>query len=197
MDYIAGFIAISTIYQTHMAQCISKARFVNDGTIQIIKNDRNAWHFHIPEYFDVKGEKLNLLMEMIEERVNMLYENELKRSEMYKRCLWTICLMLPLYIMASVGWIIANIFFYKKQRQKLKKSDEANNCSQSQERERLLERYNQIPPPSDISIINRSPLALTWSNEANNEVYSSFEMNRARVEAILKRNNEPQFMRRI
>lgn len=40
----------------------------------------NAINFRIPEYFDLKGEKLNLLMEMIKERTNMLHENEVITS---------------------------------------------------------------------------------------------------------------------
>lgn len=36
-------------------------------------------NFRIPEYFDLKGEKLDLLMEMIKERTNMLHKNEVKK----------------------------------------------------------------------------------------------------------------------
>lgn len=65
---------------------------------------------------------------------------------------------------------------------------------------RLLERYNEIPS-TNLPFVNHSSSSVTEFNDESNlnivSVHSSFEANRARVEAILKRNNEPQFMRRI
>uniref|UniRef100_A0A8R1TMP7 G_PROTEIN_RECEP_F1_2 domain-containing protein n=1 Tax=Onchocerca volvulus TaxID=6282 RepID=A0A8R1TMP7_ONCVO len=71
----------------------------------------------------------------------------------------------------------------------------------SQLKVRLLERYNQIPS-ANLPFGNHSRSSpLAEFNDRNNlndlSVHSSFEANRARVEASLKLNNEPQFMRRI
>uniref|UniRef100_A0A0R3RWH0 Uncharacterized protein n=1 Tax=Elaeophora elaphi TaxID=1147741 RepID=A0A0R3RWH0_9BILA len=158
-------------------------------------------NFRIPDYFDLKGEKLNSLMEMVKQRSSMLYENEMKRNEIHKRCLWIVGIVLPAFVLASIIWIAANIIFYKRQKQKLESGGKENTINRNQERQRLLERYNQIPS-INLSSINHSPLLVTefnddGSNLNNTSAHSSFEANRARVEAILKRNNEPQFMRRI
>uniref|UniRef100_A0A1I7W304 Uncharacterized protein n=3 Tax=Loa loa TaxID=7209 RepID=A0A1I7W304_LOALO len=165
------------------------------------KSKNNAVDFRIPEYFDLKGEKLNLLMEMIKERINMLNENKLKRSEIHKRYLRILGVILPTYILASIIWIAANIIFYKRQKQKLENGGKENTFDRNQERQRLLERYNQIPSPN-LTFLDQSSIPVTEftddeSNLNNLSDHSSFEANRARVEAILKRNNEPQFMRRI
>lgn len=50
----------------------------------------------------------------------------MKRSEIHKRCLWIVGIILPTYVVASIIWIAANIIFYKrlrvKHKQKVKKS---------------------------------------------------------------------------
>ncbi|EFO15045.2 hypothetical protein LOAG_13470 [Loa loa] len=140
-------------------------------------------------------------MEMIKERINMLNENKLKRSEIHKRYLRILGVILPTYILASIIWIAANIIFYKRQKQKLENGGKENTFDRNQERQRLLERYNQIPSPN-LTFLDQSSIPVTEftddeSNLNNLSDHSSFEANRARVEAILKRNNEPQFMRRI
>ncbi|KAL3995574.1 putative integral membrane protein [Acanthocheilonema viteae] len=167
-----------------------------------MKNDKNSViNFRIPEYFDLRGEKFNSLMEMIKERTDMLHKNEMKRNEIHKKCLWILGVILPAYALASIIWTAANIIFYKRQRQKLESGGKENTFNRIQERQRLLERYNQIPS-ANLSSVDHSSLPVTeFSDDGSNlndiAVHSSFEANRARVEAILKRNNEPQFMRRI
>ncbi|KAK6104802.1 hypothetical protein QQG55_17710 [Brugia pahangi] len=138
-------------------------------------------------------------MEMIKERTNMLQQNELKRNEIHKRCLWIIGVILPAYALASIIWITANIIFYKRQKEKLKNGGKDNIFNRNQERQRLLERYNQIPSVVNSQFVKQTTLPVTEFNDESNveTVNSTFEANRARVEAILKRNNEPQFMRRI
>uniref|UniRef100_A0A2K6VMV1 Uncharacterized protein n=1 Tax=Onchocerca volvulus TaxID=6282 RepID=A0A2K6VMV1_ONCVO len=139
-------------------------------------------------------------MEMLKERTNMLHDNELKRNEIYKRCFWIFGIIFPAYVLASVIWIVANFIFYKRQKQRLE-NGKKNTFNQTQERERLLERYNQIPS-ANLPFGNHSrsspPAEFNDGNNLNDlSVHSSFEANRARVEASLKLNNEPQFMRRI
>ncbi|CAG9535988.1 unnamed protein product [Cercopithifilaria johnstoni] len=140
-------------------------------------------------------------MEMIKERTNILRENEMKRNEIHKRFLWIVGVTLPAYALASIIWTVANIIFYKRQKQKLESGGKENTFNRNQERQRLLQRYNQIPP-ANLQLIDHTSLPVAEiSDDRNNlnniSVHSSFEANRARVEAILKRNNEPQFMRRI
>ncbi|VDM13666.1 unnamed protein product [Wuchereria bancrofti] len=139
-------------------------------------------------------------MEMIKERTNMLQQNELKRNEIHKRCLWIIGVILPAYALASIIWIGANVIFYKRQKERLKNGGKDNIFDRNQERQRLLERYNQIPSIVNSQFINHSSLPVTEFNDDESDdenVNSTFEANRARIEALLKRNNEPQFMRRI
>ncbi|VDN85324.1 unnamed protein product [Brugia pahangi] len=194
------FLIIATIWLSHICHSIATKLVRIERRIHFGKNSKNnAINFRIPEYFDLKGEKLNSLMEMIKERTNMLQQNELKRNEIHKRCLWIIGVILPAYALASIIWIVANIIFYKRQKEKLKNGGKDNIFNRNQERQRLLERYNQIPSVVNSQFVKQTTLPVTEFNDESNveTVNSTFEANRARVEAILKRNNEPQFMRRI
>ncbi|KAM3718355.1 Uncharacterized protein ACO02O_10314 [Dirofilaria immitis] len=197
-------IIVITLLQIHRIHGSTTKIARNERRIQLRMNNNNAAvNFRIPEYFDLKGEKLNTLMIMLKERTNLLHENELKRNEIHKRYFWILGTILPAYMIASIIWIIANIIVYKRQKQKLENGNKANIFNQTQERERLLERYNQIPSVSNLPFNNNysSSSPMEELNDCNNlndiSIHSTFEANRARVEAILKRNNEPQFMRRI
>uniref|UniRef100_A0A0M3IRB5 Transmembrane 9 superfamily member n=1 Tax=Ascaris lumbricoides TaxID=6252 RepID=A0A0M3IRB5_ASCLU len=156
--------------------------------------------FRIPKNFDVKGAKLDSLKEMLEDRAKWLEKNEMKRKELHGHVLWIFRIVVVSYAAASMIWIAINVLLYVRQRRKFRDEGQENSLSRNLERERLLQRYNEIPSAESTLIENDisevSPIRNSISVIPMNHV-SQFEVNRAKVEAVLKRNSEPQFMRRI
>ncbi|KHN88194.1 hypothetical protein Tcan_09451 [Toxocara canis] len=156
--------------------------------------------FRIPENFDVKGAKLDSLKQMLEDRAKWLQINSMKREVLHLNFMWIFRIIVVSYGTASFIWITINVLYYLRQRRKFHNQGEENTASRKLERERLLQRYNEIPSAEpavvvkDISEVTpvRNPISTVPIDHI-----SQFEVNRAKVEAVLKRNCEPQIMRRI